>query len=342
MRILVTGGAGYIGGHTVLELLRAGHDVDVVDNLVNAKPAAVARIEELAGKEAQLHPVDLLDEAALAAVFSAAPVDAVIHFAGLKAVGESVANPLRYYQNNVAGTTNLLQVMDANDVRSIVFSSSATVYGTAEKVPFAEDEPIGAINPYGQTKVQIEQILTDVAAADDRWHAALLRYFNPVGADPSGRIGEDPQGTPNNLVPYIAQVAVGRRDTLVIHGDDYPTPDGTCIRDYIHVVDLAQGHLAALEHLDKFPGATAWNLGTGHGSSVKEVLASFERAVGRPIPHRIGPRRAGDAPVSYADVRKAERDLGWHAARSLDEMCADHWRWQRENPQGYPDNPSDS
>jgi UDP-glucose 4-epimerase len=337
MRILVTGGAGYIGGHTVVEMLRAGHDVVVVDNFVNAKRSAVPRIEELGGRSIELFAVDVLDEVGLATAFESGPVHAVIHFAALKAVGESVAQPLRYYENNVAGTMRLLRVMDEHDVRRVVFSSSATVYGASDEVPFTEDAPLGAINPYGVTKVQIEQILSDVAAADERWHCASLRYFNPVGADPSGRIGEDPHDVPNNLVPFIAQVAVGRRERLTIFGDDYPTPDGTCVRDYIHVVDLARGHLAALGRLDEFPGAHAWNLGTGHGSSVRDVLTSFERAVGHPIPHIVGPRRAGDAPISYAAVSKAERDLGWNAEKSLDEMCVDHWHWQEQNPQGYPD-----
>jgi UDP-glucose 4-epimerase len=337
MRILVTGGAGYIGGHTVVEMLRAGHDVVVVDNFVNAKRSAVPRIEELGGRSVDLFAVDVLDEGGLTTAFESGPIDAVIHFAALKAVGESVAQPLRYFENNVAGTMRLLRVMDEHDVRRVVFSSSATVYGASDDVPFTEDAPLGAINPYGVTKVQIEQILSDVAAADERWHCASLRYFNPVGADPSGRIGEDPHDVPNNLVPFIAQVAVGRRDRLTIFGDDYPTPDGTCVRDYIHVVDLARGHLAGLDRLDEFPGAHAWNLGTGHGSSVREVLTSFERAVGHPIPHVVGPRRAGDAAVSYADVSKAERDLGWKAEKSLDEMCVDHWHWQEQNPQGYPD-----
>jgi UDP-glucose 4-epimerase len=335
MRIVVTGGAGYIGGHTVVELLAAGHDIVVVDNFSNAKPEAIRRIQELAGRPVELHAVDLLDEAGLDAAF-AGGADAVVHFAGLKSVGESMREPLRYFRNNVEGTLALLRVMERHDLRRIVFSSSATVYGLSEQMPLREDAPLGAINPYGTTKVHIEQILGDLAHADDRWHCALLRYFNPVGAHPSGRIGEDPSGVPQNLVPFLAQVAVGRRPELVIFGDDYPTPDGTCIRDYIHVVDLAQGHLAALERLEAFPGATAWNLGTGRGSSVKDVLAAFERAVGRALPHSIGARRPGDAAVSYADPAKARDELGWQAGRTLDEMCADHWRWQEHNPQGYP------
>jgi UDP-glucose 4-epimerase len=336
VRILVTGGAGYIGGHTVVELLRASHDVVIVDSFVNSKPSVVQRIQDLGGKAAEVFPVDVLDEAGVALAFEGAPVDVVVHFAGLKAVDESAARPLHYYHNNVAGTLSLLRVMAANDVRQIVFSSSATVYGAAEHVPFCEDDAVGAINPYGRTKVHIEQILTDLAATQEGWTCALLRYFNPIGADPSGQIGEDPNGIPSNLVPFIAQVAIGRRECLSIFGDDYPTPDGTCIRDYIHVVDLAKGHLAALNNLSSFPGATAWNLGTGHGSSVREVLTAFEGVAGRPIPHVVAARRKGDAAISYADVRKAATDLGWTATMSLDQMCADHWRWQQQNPTGYP------
>lgn len=338
MRVLVTGGAGYIGSHTVVALLEAGHDVVVVDNLVNAREESLVRVREITGREVSLRTVDLADESGLDAVFGETEVDAVVHFAGLKAVGESVAHPLRYYANNVGGTLALLRVMERHGVRRMVFSSSATVYGiysTADDMPLGEDLTLGAVNPYGQTKVQIEEILTDVAAADERWHVAMLRYFNPVGAHPSGRIGEDPQGVPQNLVPFTAQVAVGRRDKLMVFGDDYPTPDGTGVRDYIHVMDLAAGHLAALDRLDAFPGANAWNLGTGRGSSVLEVLHAFERAVGRPIPYLVTGRRQGDAPVSYCDPAKAHRDLGWQATRTLDETCADHWRWQEQNPKGY-------
>lgn len=335
MRIVVTGGAGYIGSHTVACLLEAGHDVVVLDSLANADPEPLRRVEAITGRPAPLTTADIRDEKALDEVFAAAPVDAVMHFAGLKAVAESVAEPLRYYETNVGGTLSLVRAMDRHGVRRLVFSSSATVYGTAELMPVREDTPTGAVNPYGWTKVQIERILTDLAAADNSWHIGLLRYFNPTGAHPSGTIGEDPQGVPANLLPFIAQVAVGRRDKLRVFGDDYPTPDGTAIRDYIHVVDLARGHLAALDHLDERPGATAWNLGTGNGSSVWQVLHAFERAVGEPIPYVVTGRRPGDAAVSYADPTKAEAELGWRAEKSLDEMCADHWRWQQQNPHGY-------
>ncbi|WP_026534403.1 UDP-glucose 4-epimerase GalE [Arthrobacter sp. H14] len=335
MRILVTGGSGYIGSHTTLELLEAGHDVVVVDNLSNSSRDSLRRVEELAGKQLSFHQLDLLDEPALSAVFGQSRIDAVIHFAGLKAVGESVSEPLHYYHNNVAGTLSLLRVMESHDVRSIVFSSSATVYGASEEVPLVEKMQLNATNPYGRTKEQIEDILTDVAAADPRWSVALLRYFNPVGAHESGRIGEDPQGIPNNLLPFIAQVAVGRREKLMIFGNDYPTPDGTCIRDYIHVVDLAVGHLLALNYLPEHPGVHRWNLGTGKGSSVLEVLSAFERAVGHPLPNEIAGRRPGDAAVSYADPSAALADLSWSADRTLDQMCEDHWRWQKNNPNGY-------
>ncbi len=335
MRILVTGGSGYIGSHTTLELLQAGHDVVVVDNLSNSSRESLRRVEDLAGRQLIFHELDLLDEAALSAAFGQSPIDAVILFAGLKAVGESVAEPLHYYHNNVAGTLALLRVMESHDVRSLVFSSSATVYGASEEVPLVEKMELNATNPYGRTKEQIEDILTDMATADPRWSVALLRYFNPVGAHESGRIGEDPQGIPNNLLPFIAQVAVGRREKLMVFGNDYPTPDGTCIRDYIHVVDLAAGHLAALNYLPEHPGVHRWNLGTGNGSSVLEVLAAFEKAVGHPLPHEIAGRRAGDAAVSYADPSAALADLSWSADRTLEQMCTDHWRWQKHNPHGY-------
>lgn len=335
MKILVTGGSGYIGSHTTLDLLKAGHDVVVVDNLSNSSRESLRRVEDLAGRSLTFHQADLLDEAALSAIFAASPIDAVIHFAGLKAVGESVAQPLHYYHNNVSGTLSLLRTMEEYNVRTLVFSSSATVYGASEEVPLAEKMELNATNPYGRTKEQIEDILTDLAAADARWSIALLRYFNPVGAHESGRIGEDPQGIPNNLLPFIAQVAVGRREKLVVFGDDYPTPDGTCIRDYIHVVDLAAGHLAALNYLPEHPGVHRWNLGTGKGSSVLEVLTAFEHAAGHAVPSEIGPRRAGDAAVSYADPSAALADLSWSAQRDLAQMCADHWRWQKNNPTGY-------
>ncbi|MBG6216514.1 UDP-glucose 4-epimerase [Arthrobacter sp. CAN_A6] len=335
MKILVTGGSGYIGSHTSLALLEAGHDVVVVDNLTNSTKTSLERVEELAGRRLAFHQVDLLDEKGMGAVFEQEQVDAVIHFAGLKAVGESVDKPLYYYHNNVGGTISLLRVMDAHDVRTMVFSSSATVYGASEEVPLIEKMPLDAVNPYGRTKEQIEDILSDVGAADPRWNVALLRYFNPVGAHPSGRIGEDPTGTPNNLLPFVAQVAVGRREKVMVFGNDYPTPDGTGIRDYIHVVDLAAGHLAALEYLARHSGVHRWNLGTGNGSSVLEVLAAFSAAAGSDVPYEFAPRRPGDAAVSYADPSSALADLGWSATRTLDEMCEDHWRWQKSNPQGY-------
>jgi UDP-glucose 4-epimerase len=335
MRILVTGGTGYIGSHTVLSLQQAGHDVVVLDNLVNSSEESLRRVSELTGKTATFHKVDLMDEPAVEAVFSQHQIDAVIHFAGLKAVGESVREPLKYYRNNLTGTLNLLRVMDRHDVRSIVFSSSATVYGAHNPSPYLEKMEIGANNPYGRTKEQIEDILSDLGAADERWHIALLRYFNPVGAHPSGRIGEDPQGIPNNLVPFIAQVAVGRRGKLMVFGGDYHTPDGTCLRDYIHVVDLADGHVAALNHVAGRAGVFRWNLGSGKGSSVLEVISSFEKAVGRPIPYEITARRAGDLPAFWADATSALADLSWSTTKDLDQMCEDHWRWQKNNPNGY-------
>ncbi|MET4058490.1 UDP-glucose 4-epimerase [Arthrobacter sp. UYP6] len=335
MRILVTGGTGYIGSHTTLALLEAGHDVVVLDNLVNSSEESLNRVQDLAGRKAAFVQADLLDEGAVDSVFAEHSIDAVIHFAGLKAVGESVAKPLYYYHNNVGGTLNLLRMMDKHNVRTLVFSSSATVYGASEEVPLIEKMPMDAVNPYGRTKEQIEDILADLGAADDRWNIALLRYFNPVGAHESGRIGEDPTGVPNNLLPFVAQVAVGRRDKVMVFGNDYPTPDGTGVRDYIHVVDLAAGHLAALDYITTKPGVRRWNLGTGNGSSVLDVLAAFSKAAGKEIPYEFAPRRPGDAAVSYADPSAALADLGWSAHRTLDAMCEDHWRWQKNNPQGY-------
>ena len=335
MRILVTGGTGYIGSHTTLALLEAGHDVVVLDNLVNSSEESLNRVQDLAGRTATFVQADLLDEDAVDSVFAKHGIDAVIHFAGLKAVGESVAKPLYYYHNNVGGTLNLLRMMDKHNVRTLVFSSSATVYGASEEVPLVEKMPMDAVNPYGRTKEQIEDILADLGAADERWNIALLRYFNPVGAHESGRIGEDPTGVPNNLLPFVAQVAVGRRDKVMVFGNDYPTPDGTGVRDYIHVVDLAAGHLAALGYITTKPGVHRWNLGTGNGSSVLDVLAAFSKAAGKEIPYEFAPRRPGDAAVSYADPSAALADLGWSAHRSLDAMCEDHWRWQKNNPQGY-------
>jgi UDP-glucose 4-epimerase len=334
--ILVTGGAGYIGSHTCVELLNADYKVVVVDNLVNSKEEALRRVEDITGKKLTFYRVDLLDREGLDRVFAESAIDAVIHFAALKAAGESVGRPLRYYHNNLTGTINLCQVMQSHGVVNIVFSSSATVYGEYNQPPLREDMPVGsAINPYGWTKFMMEQVLKDVYGADRGWNIALLRYFNPVGAHPSGRIGEDPHGIPLNLVPFIAQVAVGKLDYLRVFGNDYSTPDGTCIRDYIHVVDLAIGHLCALEKLVSKPGVVIYNLGTGRGYSVLEVLHAFEKACGREIPHKIVERRPGDLPVSFAETSKAKRELGWTAKRGLDEMCADVWRWQSNNPNGY-------
>ncbi len=335
MRILVTGGAGYIGSHTVLELLQAGHDVVVIDNLSNSNQESLRRVAQLAGRAPVFHRGDLLDRAAVAAVFDAAPIDAVIHFAALKAVGESVAQPLRYYHNNVTGTLHLLQAMEAHDVRCLVFSSSATVYGDPQQMPLTEDAPLSAVNPYGRTKLIVEDVLRDLYRADPRWDIAILRYFNPVGAHPSGQIGEDPNGIPNNLVPYIAQVAVGRLPYLRVFGDTYPTADGTGVRDYIHVVDLAVGHLRALEKLAENPGLVTYNLGTGRGYSVLEVVAAFGRAAGKDIPLQIVGPRPGDAAICYADPTRAARELRWTAERDLDDMMVDSWRWQAGNPEGY-------
>ena len=336
MHILVTGGAGYIGSHTCVELLQAGHTVVVADNLSNSKIEALHRVEELTGKAVPFYQVDLLDRQGLERIFAEQPIGAVIHFAALKAPGESVEQPLRYYHNNLTGTLHLCQVMQAASVRKIVFSSSATVYGQNNPPPLREDMPFGlAINPYGWTKLMMEQILQDVYTADPGWNIALLRYFNPVGAHPSGRMGEDPNGIPTNLMPFIAQVAIGRRAELNVFGNDYPTPDGTCIRDFIHVVDLARGHLQALQKLADQPGVVIYNLGTGRGYSVLEVVQAFSQACGKPIPYRIVGRRPGDLPVSYSDPSKAERELGWKAVRGLTEMCTDSWRWQSLNPNGY-------
>ncbi|MEX5298689.1 UDP-glucose 4-epimerase GalE [Kocuria sp. CPCC 205292] len=336
MKILVTGGTGYIGSHTVLALLEAGHDVVVLDNLANSSRTSLERVEDLAGRSVEAFAeVDLLDPAALGALFAEHRPEAVIHFAGLKAVGESAEKPLWYYRTNVAGTLNLLDAMEAHGCRSIVFSSSATVYGAPEEMPLTEKQPMDAQNPYGRTKEHIEDMLVDLAAADPSWSVALLRYFNPVGAHESGRIGEDPTGVPNNLLPFIAQVAVGRREKLRVFGADYPTADGTGVRDYIHVVDLADGHLRALDHLARHGGVHTWNLGTGRGYSVFEVHAAFERASGRSVPYEVVARRPGDAAVSYADPSTALAELGWSADRDLDTMCRDHWNWQRSNPEGY-------
>ncbi len=334
-RILVTGGAGYIGSHTCVELLDAGYEVVVVDNLSNSSFTALERVQELTGKPLTFIQADLRDKPAMDEILREYPVDAVIHFAGLKAVGESVEKPLEYYENNVGGTLNLLFAMRAAEVRALVFSSSATVYGDPASLPIREDFPLSATNPYGRSKLIIEEILRDLHHSDPAWDIAILRYFNPVGAHPSGRIGESPNDIPNNLMPYISQVAVGRLERLSVFGGDYPTPDGTGVRDYIHVVDLALGHLKALEKLAAHPGLVTYNLGTGRGYSVLEMVKAFSEASGREIPYRITDRRPGDIAACWADPSLAERELGWKATRGLREMCEDTWRWQRDNPQGY-------
>ncbi len=335
--ILVTGGAGYIGSHTCVELLNAGYDVVVVDNLCNSCRESLKRVEEITGKTLTFYEVDLLDEPVLDSVFQNEKIDAVIHFAGLKAVGESVYKPLEYYHNNITGTLILCDVMRRYGCKSIVFSSSATVYGNPAFVPITEECPKGEItNPYGRTKGMLEQILTDLHTADPEWKVMLLRYFNPIGAHKSGRIGENPKGIPNNLLPYITQVAVGRLVCLGVFGNDYDTPDGTCVRDYIHVVDLADGHVKALEKLGKEQGGVwTYNLGTGVGYSVLDVIQAFEEANGLKINYVFKERRAGDVPQCYADPSRAERELGWRAKYGIREMCEDSWRWQKNNPNGY-------
>lgn len=338
MHILVTGGAGFIGSHTCLELLQSDYDVTVVDNLINSKFESLRRVQALAGKSLSFHRVDLLDRNGLEAVFQTARFDAVIHFAGLKSPTESVSWPLRYYHNNLTGTLNLCQVMGEHQVKSMIFSSSAAVYGEPASVPIREDAPCHQqANPYGRTKRMIELMLQDLHSSDPEWKIVILRYFNPVGAHPSGQIGEDPLDTPNNLLPYITQVAVGQRPYLRVWGDDYPTPDGTGIRDYIHVVDLALGHIKALEQMSTTPkfGLEIYNLGSNRGYSVLEVVSAFEQVCGKKIPYRILARRPGDVAVSYADARKANRELGWLAQRGIEEICRDSWRWQSNNPRGY-------
>jgi len=339
MNILVTGGAGYIGSHTCLQLLKHENSVTVLDNLRNSSHVSLDRVARLAGRSADLIESDIRDLDKLDTLFATHRFDTVIHFAGLKAVGESVVQPLRYYENNVAGTLGLLQVMGKHGVKSLVFSSSATVYGNPKALPITETAPRSATNPYGQSKLMVEHILEDLCASDPSWRIACLRYFNPVGAHPSGQIGEDPRGTPNNLMPFISQVACGARERLSVFGNDYPTPDGTGMRDYIHVVDLAKGHLAALRYLADAPDGQLLrvNLGTGQGYSVLEMIAAFEKASGKPVPYQIVARRPGDVASCYADPTLAENLLGWKAELDIEAMCADTWRWQSNNPNGYRD-----
>lgn len=338
MAILVTGGAGYIGSHTCVELLNVGYDVVVVDNLYNSSEKALQRVEQITGKKVKFYEVDLLDQPALKDVFDKETIESVIHFAGLKAVGESVHKPLEYYHNNITGTLILCDEMRKHGVKDIVFSSSATVYGDPAEIPITEHCPKGEItNPYGRTKGMLEQILTDLHTADDEWNVVLLRYFNPIGAHESGLIGEDPKGIPNNLVPYIAQVAVGKLEYLNVFGNDYDTPDGTGVRDYIHVVDLAKGHVKAVKKLTDKEGVSIYNLGTGVGYSVLDVLHAYEKACGKTLKYEIKPRRDGDVAVCYSDSAKAKKELGWVAEKGIEEMCADSWKWQSMNPDGYRD-----
>ncbi|WP_024833054.1 UDP-glucose 4-epimerase GalE [Ruminiclostridium josui] len=336
MKVLVTGGAGYIGTHTCVELLEAGFEVIVVDNLCNSKETAIERVEKITGKKVKFYKVDILDKEALEQVFIRNKPDSVIHFAGLKAVGESVSIPLKYYHNNITGTLILCELMEKYQVKNLVFSSSATVYGDPASVPIAEEFPLSVTNPYGRTKLMIEEILKDLHTADETWNIALLRYFNPIGAHESGSIGEDPNGIPNNLVPYITQVAVGKLKEVNVFGDDYDTVDGTGVRDYIHVVDLAKGHIKALEKLSReHVGVREYNLGTGNGYSVLQVIKAFSEACGKEIPYRIVGRRPGDIAECYAKPDRAKNELGWTAEKGLKEMCADSWRWQSQNPEGY-------
>ncbi len=336
MAILVTGGAGFIGSHTCVELLEAGYEVVVVDNLYNASRKSMDRIEQITGKKPIFYEADILDREALNKIFEKEQIDSVIHFAGLKAVGESVAKPIEYYYNNIAGTLVLCDVMRNHNVKNIVFSSSATVYGDPAFIPITEECPKGKItNPYGQTKGMLEQVLEDIHVSDPEWNVILLRYFNPIGAHKSGLIGEDPKGIPNNLVPYVAQVAIGKLECLGVFGDDYDTPDGTGVRDYIHVVDLAKGHVAAIRKLEEKKGVLIYNLGTGKGYSVLDVVHAFEKACGKKIPYAVKPRRPGDIATCYADPAKAKAELGWEAENGIEEMCADSWKWQSMNPNGY-------
>ncbi len=334
MKVLVTGGAGFIGSHTCVELLNAGYEIVVMDNFSNSKPASLERIKKITGKDFKFYETDLLDEKGMEKIFAENKIDAVVHFAGLKAVGESVSMPLEYYHNNITGTLILCQSMKRHGVKKIVFSSSATVYGNPTSVPITEDFPLSTTNPYGSTKLMIEGILRDLYVSDNEWSVALLRYFNPIGAHESGLIGEDPNGIPNNLMPYIARVAAGKLPQLSVFGDDYPTPDGTGVRDYIHVVDLSIGHLKALEWVAKENGVDAFNLGTGNGYSVLEVVKAFEKASGRPVNHKIVGRRPGDIPMCYANPAKAKEILGWEATKGIEEMCLDSWRFVEKNPNG--------
>ena len=336
MAILVTGGAGFIGSHTVVELQNAGYDVVVLDNLSNSSEKSLERVEKITGKPVKFYKKDILDREGLNEVFEKEDIDSCIHFAGLKAVGESVVKPWEYYENNIAGTLTLVDVMRKHGVKNIIFSSSATVYGDPAIIPITEECPKGqCTNPYGWTKSMMEQIMTDVQAADPEWNVVLLRYFNPVGAHESGRIGEDPKGIPNNLMPYISQVAVGKLEKLGVFGDDYDTPDGTGVRDYIHVVDLAVGHVKAIKYIFSNPGLDIINLGTGVGYSVLDMVKAFSKACGKEIPYEIKPRREGDIAMCYADPSKAAKVLGWKAERGLEQMCEDAWRWQSQNPEGY-------
>jgi UDP-glucose 4-epimerase len=335
-KVLVTGGAGYIGSHVCVELLEQGYQVVVVDNLCNGSVVALERVQEISGKQLSFERADVRDVAAMRKILREHQISAVIHFAALKAVGESVAQPLDYYDNNVNGALGMLQAMAAEGVTDLVFSSSATVYGDPASNPISEDFPLSATNPYGRSKLMIEEMLQDLSVADASWNISILRYFNPAGAHPSGLIGEHPSGIPNNLMPYIAQTASGMRQCLAVFGDDYPTRDGTGVRDYIHVVDLARGHISALARLAEKPGLIVHNLGTGTGYSVLEMVAAFERACGKSIPYKIEPRRPGDIAECFADPGLAQRELGWSAQKDLEAMCADGWRWQQQNPQGYP------
>lgn len=337
MSILVTGGAGYIGSHTCVELLEAGYEVVVVDNLSNSSELSLSRVKKITGKSLTFYEADLLDRDALVDIFEKEKIDSVIHFAGLKAVGESVAKPLEYYHNNVTGTLVLCDVMRQFGVKSIVFSSSATVYGNPKTVPINEDFPLFATNPYGRTKLMLEEIFRDLYVADNEWRIVLLRYFNPIGAHESALIGEDPKGIPNNLVPYITQVAVGKLEKLSVFGDDYDTHDGTGVRDYIHVVDLADGHVKALDKIKKSSGVFTYNLGTGVGYSVLDMLKAFSMTVGKEIPYKVIPRREGDIATCYADPSLASKELNWQAKRDLKDMCEDSWKWQKNNPKGYED-----